>query len=112
MGNRPDVYSFTENGRYLILSSHWEGFGLAAVEAMACGTPLIASNVDGLAQVVDSGGLLFEKGNVEDLKLKILELNNNIYYKEVSERGISKSKRFEISIMVEKILNLYTELNN
>lgn len=44
-----------------ILSSHWEGFGLAAVEAMACGTPLIASNVDGLAQVVDSGGLLFEK---------------------------------------------------
>lgn len=112
LGNRPDVYSLLKMADIAILSSHWEGFGLAAVEAMACGTPVIASNVHGLAQVVDSGGLLFEKGNVEDLKLKILKLNNNIYYKEVSERGISKSKQFEIGIMVEKILNLYTELNN
>lgn len=42
-----------------VMSSHWEGFGLAAVEGMAYAKPVIASNVPGLAEVVGNKQLLF-----------------------------------------------------
>jgi alpha-1,3-rhamnosyl/mannosyltransferase len=44
----------------LILPSLWEGFGLPAVEAMACGVPVLASRRGSLAEVVGDAGLLFE----------------------------------------------------
>ncbi|MDV3955456.1 MULTISPECIES: glycosyltransferase [Elizabethkingia] len=110
LGNRSDVYSLLKMADIAILSSHWEGFGLAAVEAMACGIPVIASNVEGLAQVVDNGGILFNKESVEDLRSKILKLNNEEYNKEISERGMRKSKQYDIGMMVDKILNLYSTI--
>lgn len=110
LGNRSDVYSLLKMADIAILSSHWEGFGLAAVEAMACGIPVIASNVEGLAQVVDNGGILFNKESVEDLRSKILKLNNEEYNKEISERGMRKSKQYDIGMMVDKILNLYSAI--
>lgn len=50
-----------------IQSSNWEGFGLTAVEMMACGKPVIATNVDGLKQVVEGTGLLFPVGDEKEL---------------------------------------------
>ncbi|MGL6128692.1 glycosyltransferase, partial [Chryseobacterium artocarpi] len=109
LGVRSDVYSLLKMSDIAVLSSHWEGFGLAAAEAMACGIPVLASNVEGLAQVVENGGILFEKGNVEDLKTNILKLNDTLYYKEIVKSGIEKSQQYEIQTMVEKLLCLYTE---
>lgn len=109
LGVRSDVYSLLKMSDVAVLSSNWEGFGLAAAEAMACGIPVLASNVDGLAQVVENGGILFEKGNIEDLKSKILKLNDTLYYKEIVKSGIEKSQQYEIHTMVEKLLDLYTE---
>lgn len=110
LGVRSDVYSLLKMSDIAILSSHWEGFGLAAVEAMASGIPVLASNVEGLAQVVENGGILFEKGNIKDLKSKILKLNDTLYYKEIVKSGILKSQQYEIHVMVAKLLDLYTEI--
>lgn len=112
LGNRTDVYSLIKMSDIAVLSSHWEGFGLVAVEAMACGTPLIASNVEGLSQVVEGGGVLFEKGNVEDLKNKILSLENESFYREVSVRGYEKSKQYDISNLIDKTIKIYNEVLN
>lgn len=54
---------------------------------MASGTPLIATGVPGLREVVIGVDLLFKKNNIEDLKNKInLLLNNKSYYEEISKK--------------------------
>lgn len=110
LGLRTDVYELIKMSDIAILSSHWEGFGLAAAEAMACGIPTIASNVDGLAQVVSGGGILFEKGNVNDLRDRILELENKIYYSAVKENCLNKASEFDISKMIDKLIVIYRDL--
>ncbi|MGV0936468.1 glycosyltransferase [Empedobacter falsenii] len=109
LGIRNDVYALMKMCDIAILSSHWEGFGLVAVEAMASGIPLIASNVKGLAQVVEGGGLLFEPSNVEDLISKISELNDSNLYQQTINNCLEKSKQYDINIMIDNLLNLYNE---
>lgn len=107
MGIRSDVYPLIKMSDIAVLSSHWEGFGLAAAEAMACGVPVIASNVDGLAQVVEGGGILFEKGDVLDLRNKVLSLEDENYYNQIAISGIEKAKQYSIEKMVEGYVGLY-----
>lgn len=113
LGFRSDVYSLYKMCDVAILSSHWEGFGLVSVEAMASGTPMVASNVSGLNNVVKDGGLLFETGNTEELKNIILELiNNQELHNKVSKAGIEKSKNYSIDKTIEKMQLLYNQVNN
>ncbi|MCC9043604.1 glycosyltransferase [Myroides sp. M-43] len=110
LGVRNDVYSLVKMCNIAILSSHWEGFGLVAVEAMACGIPVIASNVDGLAQVVEGGGMLFEKGDINDLVSKVISLENEELYDQVNNSCLEKAKNYDINNMVDKLLSIYKEI--
>ncbi|WP_294348894.1 glycosyltransferase [uncultured Sphingobacterium sp.] len=112
LGIRTDAYSLIKMCDISVLSSHWEGFGLAAAESMACGIPTIASNVDGLAQVVSDGGLLFEKGNEIDLMNKILALEEYSYYVSIQKRCLESSKKFDVSNTVQQLQTLYRSLSN
>ncbi|WP_407500032.1 glycosyltransferase [Elizabethkingia anophelis] len=109
LGIRTDVYSLFKMSDIAIMSSHWEGFGLAAAEAMACGVPTIASNVEGLAQVVEDGGLLFEKKNIIDLVQKITLLENREYYNEIKAKSIIKASQYDIDKMVDHIVQVYKD---
>jgi len=107
LGIRSDVYSLIKMCDVAVLSSHWEGFGLAAAEAMACGIPTIASDVNGLSQVVSEGGLLFEKGNAIKLAEQVLSLEDPILYNKISDNGKKKSQYYDLSNMVSKTIALY-----
>lgn len=111
LGLRSDVYSLIKMCDIAVLSSHWEGFGLAAAEAMACGTPTIASNVNGLAQVVSGGGMLFEKGNTTELASKIVSLEDKDYYSNIQKRCIEKAKKYDLHNTVNHLLDLYKKLS-
>lgn len=111
MGIRSDVPQILKTADLAVMSSHWEGFGLAAVEAMAADKPVIASNVSGLASIVNGYGLLFKPGDHRDLADKILILWNN---KNERERVVSlckqRSRNFDIQTMKEKFEEIYTSL--
>ncbi|MGG5502302.1 glycosyltransferase [Myroides odoratimimus] len=110
LGVRTDVYNLMKMVDISVLSSHWEGFGLVAVEAMSAGKPVIASKVQGLEQVVEGGGLLFTKGDEIDLKNKILELEENEYYHEISKSCVVKAKKYDINNTVSKLISLYEKI--
>lgn len=59
-----------------VQTSHTEGLGVSPLEALACGTPVVVTNVGGLPEVVDGGrvGLLVERGDVEGLACAIARL--------------------------------------
>ena len=108
LGIRLDVFSILKMCDVAVLSSHWEGFGLAAVEAMAAGVPVIASDVKGLSEVVEGGGVLFEKGNSDALERKIIEITQNKeLYNELIVAGQKKAQNYDINISVSKITNTY-----
>ena len=62
-----------------VIPSLWEGMPTVLLEAMMCGKPVVASNVDGIPEVLidNETGLLFETGNAEDLADKIITLVRN-----------------------------------
>lgn len=107
-GIRLDVPSLLKMSDLAILSSHWEGFGLAAAEAMAAGIPVVGSNVDGLAQVIEGGGVLFEKGNIEELQRKIINIaDDKEYYNKLVAAGSEKVLNFDIAELVKKTSKIY-----
>jgi glycosyltransferase involved in cell wall biosynthesis len=86
-----------------------EGWGLTNIEANACGTPVIASNVPGLKDSVTSGktGLLFEYGNVQELSECMIKILSDREYREnLSQEGISWAKSFSWDEAANQTLEL------
>lgn len=110
-GNRDDVPELLKSSDINVLSSNWEGFGLVAVEGMASGKPFIASDVDGLKEVVGEAGILFEQGNPKDLAAKILQLaTDKELYSMVAKRCLERSMLYDISCMARQYMQVYKSL--
>jgi glycosyltransferase involved in cell wall biosynthesis len=72
--NQEQTLAAMHRSRFLILPSEWyETFGRVAVEAFACGVPVIASRLGAMEEIVSHGrtGLLFTPGNADDLAAKV-----------------------------------------
>ncbi len=111
LGQREDIPQLIKMSDIYVLSSHFEGFCLAILEGMASRKPCIASNINGLKGTIGKAGLLFEKSNHIELSEKLqLLLNDEKLSKKVSEQCLKRSKKFDISIMVENHIKLYQTL--
>jgi glycosyltransferase involved in cell wall biosynthesis len=76
--SREQVASFMTGADLTIVPSHYEGFGLTALESLACGTPVVATNVGGLPEIVDERvGALVPPGDPGTLAAAILELQGD-----------------------------------
>jgi len=79
----------------LCLPSFSEGFGLPAIEAMACGVPVLASSAGSLPEVVGDAGLLFDPHDVAAMSAAILEISTNAGMRsELQERALQRSSQF------------------
>ena len=79
-----------------VLPSLYEGFGITALEAMACGTPVLVSRTSSLPEVVGKAGLYIENPkNYSEISQKIIQImENQKQRKELSIRGIKRAKKF------------------
>lgn len=111
LGNRNDVNRLLKTADICILSSHYEGFGISIVEAMASGLPCIGSNVPGLSNVLENAGVSFEKENHLELK-NIIEklLSDTNFYNNVAANCIKRAQEYDISITIEKQIGVYKNL--
>ena len=110
LGYREDIPELLALADVFVMSSKWEGFGLAAVEAMAAGTPVIASDVPGLDEVVEHGksGLLFPPQDTSGLAKNIrLLINDENERQKMVEGGKKRAHSFRIERTVLEYMDLY-----
>ena len=111
VGTQSDVPRWIGKADIGIQSSHWEGFGLTAVEMMAGGLPVVASDVEGVKQVVEGAGVLFPHGDYEKLAEEIKKLlYNKEYYEQVKNKCKERSGMYDIKTMVKSYLDIYKEI--
>jgi glycosyltransferase involved in cell wall biosynthesis len=111
LGFRGDLDRIMKSVHLFVISSHWEGFGLAAVEAMACGLPVLASDVPGLARTLGGAGILFSEGDHQTLAREIERiLTDTEFYIEKQQASLSRSEDFTLGKMVQDYLRVYHEL--
>jgi len=105
LGAKFNIPELLGKSNLFILSSKIEPFGLVILEAMASGLPIIASNVDGPAELIKSGqnGLLFESANYIDLADKICELYYNPQkMQEIAQNGFDFVQNFNSPVMCKQ----------
>ncbi len=110
-GIRTDVPQLLKTADLVVMSSHWEGFGLAAVEGMAAHKPVLATDVPGLREVVEGAGVLFEHENPQQLADSIRRLTDDpALYAETADRCAARAAKYDIAKMADAYLQTYLSL--
>jgi glycosyltransferase involved in cell wall biosynthesis len=79
----------------LVFPSLWEGFGLPVLEAMACGTPVITSNVSSLPEVAGDAAILINPYNPGEITAAMTTIiNDSETRKQLSEKGLKRANQF------------------
>jgi glycosyltransferase involved in cell wall biosynthesis len=88
-----------------------EGFGLPAVEGMACGTPILASNTGSLPEIVGDAGLFFDPRNESELLWQMhLLLTDHDMRRDLAERGQVRAARFTWTRSAESLRTIFEEI--
>lgn len=86
-----------------VLPSHYEGFGLPLVEAMACGCPVIGADRTSIPEVIGEAGLLFDPNDAEQLSECLSQLVQTPELREqLRQRGFERSAQFTWDRVAEK----------
>ncbi|KJH70656.1 glycosyltransferase family 4 protein [Aliterella atlantica] len=79
----------------LVFPSLWEGFGFPVLEAMACGTPVITSNISSLPEVAGNAALLVDPYNTEEISAAMQEIANSEQMRShLRELGLTRASEF------------------
>jgi glycosyltransferase involved in cell wall biosynthesis len=113
LGFVPDgkLSSFLHHAEAVIVPSLYEGFGLPALEAMACGAPLISSNRASLPEVGGTAALYFDAANAEELaSLMIRVATDQELRASMISRGKAQAQKFTYAESARRILSLYRQV--
>ena len=106
-----DLPAVMSGATLFLYPSLYEGFGLPPLEAMACGTPVVASNTSSLPEVVGDAALTVDPYDVEGLA-KAMEqlLNDEELRNEMRTRGLARAKLFSWERTARETLKVYEEV--
>jgi len=102
--------AFYESAAAFVFPSLHEGFGLPPLEAMSCGTPVIASNVSSLPEVVGEAAMLVNPENVFEIEKGMRDvLLDETLRRRLVERGYEQAKKFSWDKTATQVLDTYLE---
>lgn len=111
LGRRGDVASLLKIADVYVQCSHFEGFGIAAVEAMAAGLPVIASAVPGLSDVIGDAGMLVPRSNAEALIATLRRvLESEHLCDELRHKSFQRAQQFSIQQCASDYISLYSSV--
>jgi glycosyltransferase involved in cell wall biosynthesis len=91
--------------------SLYEGFGMPVLEAMACGTPVVTSNVSALPEVAGDAGLLVNPYAPEAIREALAELLDSAARREeLARRGLERARRFTWPQVAEQTVRVYKQI--
>jgi glycosyltransferase involved in cell wall biosynthesis len=93
--------------------SFFEGFGVPPIEAMACGAPVITSNVSALPEVAEGAALLVDPHDIDALADAIIRLTEDENLRmELRQKGYERVQHYTWARSAQKMLNVYQKLYN
>ncbi len=106
-----DVPALYKLARGFVFPSLLEGFGLPAIEAMACGTPVITSNTSSLPEIVEDAAIQVNPYDVTSIAKSIVQLlNDQSLRQSLIKRGLGRAQQFTWERTAKKLLGLLTSL--
>jgi glycosyltransferase involved in cell wall biosynthesis len=91
--------------------SLYEGFGLPVLEAMACGTPVVTSNVSSLPEVAGDAALTIDPYNVEELAEALRRvIEDEALRKDLISKGFARAKQFSWDTSARQLIQIYRNL--
>jgi glycosyltransferase involved in cell wall biosynthesis len=105
-----DLPALYRAAAFLVYPSLAEGFGLPVAEAMACGTPVIASNIPAIAEVAGEAALLVDPRDTDAIARAMRRLHSDPELRALlSARGIERAKAFSWDAAATRTLEVYRE---
>ena len=103
-----DLPALLSGASAFVLPSFYEGFGLPPLEAMACGAPVVTSNLSSLPEVVGEAGVLVDPKSVDSINAGIIEaLENQAAYR---EKGLKQAKKFTWERTAKETYQIYKQV--
>lgn len=106
-----DKPALIKGAKVFVLPSFWEGFGLDALNAMACGVPVVVSNIGSLPEVVGEAGVLVNPYSIDSIAGGIREvlLAPPAKYNNMREKGVAQAKKFSWEKTARETLRVITQ---
>jgi glycosyltransferase involved in cell wall biosynthesis len=102
---------FFDMAKVFVFPSLYEGFGLPPLEAMAHGTPVVASNITALPEVVGNAALMVNPENVFEISRALLRvLTDQALRERMKAAGLEQAQRFSWDASVRRMLQLYEQV--
>lgn len=98
-----------------MLLSRWEGFGLVLPEYMACGVPIVATNVDAIPNIIKDGvnGLLVLPGDLSEIASSVIKiwLDNKVKQNLIKNNFVDVKKKYNSKRVVTQTLQIYSSFS-
>ncbi|MBU2100428.1 glycosyltransferase family 4 protein [Candidatus Micrarchaeota archaeon] len=107
-----DLTDFYFEAEIFVCPSHYEGFGLTLIEAMACGCPVVSADNTSLPEIAGNAALFFNSENENQLLEQLNKiLNDENLKKDLIQKGFQNIKRFNWKKSAKKLAEIYKGIN-